>query len=105
MFYLLLIIPHVAAIGGMLWWAFRTDDLGGPTYGDNWWGDWTDPDEPRPEPPTGGPSVTGPPLADASQPSPRMRPGEQLSERSLPVPRRDREHPQPQRQPERVGDE
>lgn len=105
MFYLLLIIPHVAAIGGMLWWAFRTDDLGGEggTYGDNWWGEWTDPSDPGPVPPT-GPAALGPPLRDAHQPIPRLRPGEQLSERSLPVPRRDPQHPAPQRQPTRVAE-
>jgi hypothetical protein len=103
MFYLLLIIPHVGAIAGMLWWAFRQTDNDGGTYGDNWWGDWTDPDEPTPIPPT-GPSAIGPPLPDALQPRPRMRPGEQLAERALPVPRREHEHPAPRRQPARVDE-
>jgi hypothetical protein len=99
-FYILLIIPHVAAIGGMLWWAFRQTDLGGEggTYGDNWWGEWHDPDEPSPVPPH-GPATLGPPLPDGRQPIPRLRPGEQLAERSLPVPRRDPEHPAPTRRP------
>jgi hypothetical protein len=95
MFYLLLIIPHIAVIGGMLWFAFSSDEREPPDAG------WDDGPGNDPAPvvpgPRSGPSH-GPPLSEAEQPRPRLRPGESLADRTLPRPRRD-EHPA---QPERV---
>jgi hypothetical protein len=94
-FYILLILPHVAAIGGMLWFAFGTDEPEPPAWG---WDDGPG-DDPAPMPPDprSGPSY-GPPLTDAEQPRPRLRPGEQLADRTVGPPRRDR-HPLPERAP------
>jgi hypothetical protein len=99
MFYVLLIIPHIAAIGGMLWFAFGTDEREGPSS------DWDDgpgndpaPELPRPR---SGPS-SGPPLREAEQPRPRMRPGESLADRTLPRPRREDHPARPERVPSRT---
>jgi hypothetical protein len=94
-FYILLILPHIAAIGGMLWFAFGTDDPDPPTTG---WDDGpgNDPAPTAPDPRC-GPS-DGPPLSEAEQPRPRLRPGERLADRTVPPPRRDR-HPLPVREP------
>jgi hypothetical protein len=97
MFYALLIIPHIAAIGGLMMFAFRSGGDGslgesGP--------DWRrDDDRPTPPAPRPGPDA-GPPLPDADQPR-RLHVGEQLSERVVRRPRR--EHPplEPERAPQK----
>ena len=94
MFYLLLIIPHLLAVGGLLFFAYRTDagQLGGGAHG----GSYGDGSEPTPGGPRPGPSVLGPPLPEATQPR-RLRVGERLS---APARRRRREHrPLPRRAP------
>ena len=97
MFYALLILPHLAAIGGLMLFALRTgEDDRREDPGDDWRRDDDDrptPPAPRPVPPT------GPPLPDADQPR-RLHVGEQLSERVVRRPRR--EHPplEPDRTPQ-----
>ena len=94
MFYALLIIPHLAAITGLMVFAFRSgerrEDPGGDWRRDD---DRPTPGAPRPSP------TTGPPLPDANQPR-RLHVGEQLSERVVRRPRR--EHPplEPERTPQ-----
>jgi hypothetical protein len=84
----------------LLWFAFATDEPQPPTAD---WG-WDDhPDDPAPVTPgpRHGPAGGGPPLPAGEQPRPRLRPGEQLADRTLPRPRR--EHPPlPERTPART---
>ena len=96
MFYALLILPHIAAIGGLMMFAFRS---GANTNPEPPGGDWPRDDD-RPTPPTSRPDPgTGPPLPDAEQPR-RLHVGERLSERVVRRPRR--EHPplEPERTPQ-----
>lgn len=94
MFYALLILPHLAAIGGLLTFAFRADGDGKREPPGDDWRRYDDQPPPAPRP---GP-VSGPPLPDADQPR-RLHVGEQLSERVVRRPRR--EHPplEPERAP------
>jgi hypothetical protein len=95
MFYALLILPHIAAISGLMMFALRSGERGRPEDSD---GDWRRDDD-RPNPPAPRPNpATGPPLPDADQPR-RLQVGEQLSERVVRRPRR--EHPplEPERAP------
>ena len=97
MFYALLILPHLAAIGGLMLFAFRSGEDG--TREDPG-GDWRRDDD-RPTPPALRPGPdTGPPLPDADQPR-RLHVGQQLSERVVRRPRR--EHPplEPERAPQK----
>jgi hypothetical protein len=97
MFYALLILPHLAAITGLMLFAFRSGEGEIP---EDRGGDWgRDDDRPTPPAPLPGP-VTGPPLPDANQPR-RLHVGEQLSERVVRRPRR--EHPplEPERTPQK----
>jgi hypothetical protein len=97
MFYALLILPHIAAISGLMVFAFRSGEDG--TREDPG-SDWRQDDD-RPAPPTPRPGpATGPPLPDADQPR-RLHVGEQLSERTVRRPRR--EHPplEPERAPQK----
>jgi hypothetical protein len=100
MFYLLLIVPHVLALGGLFAIAFRTsaggsgdDEKGGPG------GPPTDPPPPRaPQPvPSGG----GLPLEHADHPRHRLPPGERLAEQYPRPVRREHEPPEPRRAPTR----
>jgi hypothetical protein len=96
MFYALLILPHIAAIGGLMMFAYRSGEDGGR---EDSGGDWLRDDD-RPTPPAPRPEpATGPPLPDADQPR-RLHVGEQLSERVVRRPRR--EHPplEPERAPQ-----
>jgi hypothetical protein len=97
MFYALLILPHLAAIGGLMMFAFRSgEDKGQDDSG----GDWSRDDD-RPTPPAPRPDpTTGPPLPDAEQPR-RLRVGEQLSERVVRRPRRAHPPPEPERAPQK----
>ena len=96
MFYILLILPHLAAIGGLLWFAFGSGEAEPET---DWgWDDWPDDPAPVAPGPRNGPA-NGPPLTEAEQPRPRLRPGEQLADRTVKRPRRE-EHPAvPERSP------
>jgi hypothetical protein len=97
MFYALLILPHLAAITGLMMFAFRSGEDGRQDdLGDDW--RW---DDDRPTPPAPRPDpATGPPLPDAEQPR-RLQVGEHLSERVVRRPRR--EHPplEPERAPQK----
>jgi hypothetical protein len=96
MFYALLILPHIAAISGLMMFAYRSgEDRGRDDPG----GDWLRDDD-RPTPPAPRPQpASGPPMLDADQPR-RLHVGEQLSERAVRRPRR--EHPplEPERAPQ-----
>jgi len=95
MFYALLILPHLAAISGLMWFALRSgEDEGGEDPGGDWRRDDDTPTAPRPAP------TAGPPLPDADQPR-RLHVGERLSERVVRRPRR--EHPplDPKRAPQK----
>jgi hypothetical protein len=97
MFYALLILPHIAAIGFLMMFAFRA---GEGDRGEEPGGDWRrDGDQPAPPGPRPDPAP-GPPLPDAIQPR-RLQVGEQLSERVVRRPRR--EHPplEPERAPQK----
>jgi hypothetical protein len=96
MFYLLLIFPHVLAIGGLLTFALCSaagGASGEPEEGSDGGGGGlrTPPSEPQ-SPPSGG----GLPLGDAEPPRRRLRVGEQLSELHHPPARREHER-DPQR--------
>jgi hypothetical protein len=107
MFYALLILPHIMAIAGLMWFAFRAGDDGRHDGGDGL--DWlrTDDDDPITPAPRPGPAA-GPPLPDADQPR-RLQVGEQLSERVVRRPRREPlepdRAPQKPREPERTSSE
>ena len=97
MFYALLILPHLAAIGGLMLFAFRS---GEKDRNDNPGLDWRrDDDQPTPPAPRPDPT-SGPPLPDADQPR-RLHVGEQLAQRVVRRPRR--EHPplHPERTPQK----
>jgi hypothetical protein len=97
MFYALLILPHLAAIGGLLMFAWRT---GEDQRRDKPGSDWPrDDDRPTPPAPQPGP-VTGPPLPDADQPR-RLHVGEQLAERTVRPHRRQHPPLEPERAPEK----
>ncbi len=95
MFYALLILPHIAAISGLMMFALRSgEDRTPDDPGDDWWGD-----DDRPTPPAPRPDpTTGPPLPDAEQPR-RLRVGEHLSERVVRRPRREHAPRGPERAP------
>jgi hypothetical protein len=102
MFYALLILPHIAAITGLLMFAFREGSDGRPEDpGIDWFWDQDPPTPPAPRPEP----ATGPPLPDARQPR-RLQVGEQLSERTVRRPRREpvepERAPQNPREPERT---
>ena len=100
-FYLLLAIPHIAALGGLFIWAARVEPcspsdehFGGSEGGDG--GSGT-PLGPNPVQPSGGL-----PLDGSEPPARRLRVGERLADLHPPVPRRDPEHaPVPPRVPAR----
>ena len=96
MFYALLILPHLAAIGGLMMFAYRSgEDNGREGPGDDWRRDDDAPTPPAPRPdPT-----TGPPLPDADQPR-RLQVGERLSERVVRRPRRAHPPLEPERTPQ-----
>jgi hypothetical protein len=100
MFYLLLILPHVLAIGGLLAFALCsssgacTDRADEGTDGGGGGGQRRPPTAPQPAPPRGGL-----PLGDAQPPWRRLRVGEQLSELYQPSRRRDRGPHRPPRTP------
>jgi hypothetical protein len=95
MFYALLILPHLAAIGGLMMFAFRSgENETREDPGDDWRRD-----DDRPTPPAPRPDpTTGPPLSDAEQPR-RLQVGEQLSERVVRRPRRAHPPLEPKRAP------
>jgi hypothetical protein len=96
MFYALLILPHLAAIGGLLLFAFRSgNDAGREDPGSDWRPDDAGPPPPLPRPSPG----TGPPLPDAAQPR-RLRVGEQLSQRAVRPSRREHRPLKPERAPQ-----
>jgi len=97
MFYALLILPHIAAISGLMMFAFRSgEDEGREDHGDDWRRD-----DDRPTPPAPRPDpATGPPLPNADQPR-RLRVGEQLSERVVRRPRREHLPLEPERAPQK----
>ncbi len=78
MFYLLLIVPHTLALGGLALYAYRSqaspvgDDPSGPGWDG---GDAAPPRGPRPGPPT-----TRLPLPGATPPRRRLRFGERLAD-------------------------
>jgi hypothetical protein len=99
MFYLLLILPHVLAIGGLLAFALCTASSApsgeadeGTDGGDG--GQRLPPTAPEPAPPRGGL-----PLGDSDPPRRRLRVGEQLSDLHRALPRRDRGPHRPPRTP------
>jgi hypothetical protein len=95
MFYALLILPHIAAISGLMMFAFRSgEDQTGGDHRDDWGRDDDRPTPPAPRPDPG----TGPPLPDADQPR-RLHVGEQLSERVVRRPRRAHPPLEPERAP------
>src|ERR1700761_8878948 len=98
MFYALLILPHITAIGALMWFAYKSDIYGGREDAPD---DWRWEDEPPTPPSPRTDPGTGPPLPDAEQPRPRLQVGEQLSERVVRRPRR--EHPplEPERTPQK----
>ena len=96
MFYALLILPHIAAVGGLMMFAFRT---GKDERHEDPGGEWR-PDDDRPTPPAPQPGPNaGPPLPDAEQPR-RLQVGEQLSERVVRRPRREHAPLEPERAPQ-----
>lgn len=100
MFYLLLILPHVLAIGGLLGFALHSAAGGAngePDEGsDGGGGLRPPPSRPRPRPPS--PSG-GLPLSDADPPRRRLRAGERLSELHPALPRREHERGPARRTP------
>jgi hypothetical protein len=99
MFYLLLILPHVLAIGGLL--AFALCTASGASTGEadegtdgGGGGQRLPPSAPQPASPRGGL-----PLRDAQPPWRRLRVGEQLGDLRQPAPRRDRGPHRPRRTP------
>ncbi len=95
MFYALLILPHLAAIGGLMLFALRSgEDDSREDPGSDW-----RPDDAGPPPPAPRPSpATGPPLPDADQPR-RLGVGERLSQRAVRPSRREHRPLMPQRAP------
>lgn len=98
MFYLLLILPHVLAIGGLLAFALHSAAGGAGGEQDEGWdgggGSRTPPNEPPSPSPRGGL-----PLCDADPPRRRLRAGERLSELHPRLPRREHERRPPHRTP------
>jgi hypothetical protein len=92
MFYALLILPHLAAIGGLMLFAYRSGEEGRNDDPGDWRWDEEPPTPPRPDP------ASGPPLPDADQPR-RLRVGERLSERFVKRPRREHPPVEPDRAP------
>jgi hypothetical protein len=101
MFYLLLIIPHLLAILGLAWYAYRTgfreDDSAEFGDGSDDGSGGVRPPPPHPVSPRGGP-----PLPDAVPPRRRIRVGERLSDLHPSPPRRDTEPVDPRREPSRA---
>jgi hypothetical protein len=97
MIYVLLIVPHLLALGGLLAFACRSmmAEAGEDDYG---WGEDNQDDQPPLAPEPLAP-LTGPPLPHASSPRRRMRVGERLSELHSRRPRREHDPPQPTRPP------
>jgi hypothetical protein len=100
MIYLLLIIPHILALGGLLAFACHADEAipreggyGGADGGD---GGHQPPRAPQPEPSRGGL-----PLSYSTPPRRRLHAGEQLSELHPRPLRREHEPQHPQRAPAR----
>jgi hypothetical protein len=94
MLYLLLIIPHLAAITGLLMYALLTrpveasEDSGGSSSGAD--------GEPKPPPqPPPGPAFDGPPLGYATAPGRRLRDTERLSDLHPRRPRREHDITEP----------
>lgn len=104
MLYLLLIIPHLLAFAGLLWFGCRSgfaDD-----ESEDLRDGWNDgPSESPPPEPRPGPSFGGPPLPDAAPPRRRVHVGERLAALYPPPPRREIEpaDPVPARTPSRTG--
>jgi hypothetical protein len=98
MFYLLLIIPHVVALGGLFAFAFYTNtDTPGDEQEDG--GDGRDGGQQLPRTPPPAPSGGGLPLSQSSPPRRRLRVGESLAELHPRPPRRDRDPRRPSRTP------
>ena len=98
-FYLLLIVPHILALGGLFAFAWQTlDGQAGADddadFGSGGGGGSPVPAGPRPDAPSGGL-----PLPGAEAPRRRLRVGEQLVELYPPVPRRGGEPREPAREP------
>jgi hypothetical protein len=87
-FYLLLIIPHILALGGLFLFAFNSALSDGD--GDDESG-WNDGGQAPPEPPAPAPSGGGIPLPVSHPPRRRLRDGERLSDQHLRPRRRDHE--------------
>jgi len=104
MIYLLLIIPHLLALTGLLWYALRSrpvdasEDSGGRFPGAD--------GEPKPPPqtPPTGPVVGGPPLAHATAPERRLRDAERLSDLHPRRTRREHHSPEPSPTPQASGE-
>ena len=100
MFYLLLIIPHLTAISGLLFFAYRSG--AGDTGEERPGGSGGSPVQVPPRGPRPGPSGTGPPLPDATAPRRRMRVGGRLSELHPGRLRREHAPSAPERTPSRT---
>jgi len=101
MFYLLLIVPHLVALGGLFAFAFRAeagragDEEPGGFDGND--GGQQPPLAPQPTPSGGGLPLL--PMSQCSPPHRRLHVGERLSELHPPQPRRGVEPNHPQRTP------
>jgi hypothetical protein len=98
MFYLLLIVPHVLALGGLFALAFRTRSGGAGEEGEGGPGGPPN-DPPPPTAPGPVPSGGGLPLEHAEPPRRRLAPGERLAEQYPRPARREHEPARPQRSP------
>jgi hypothetical protein len=86
-FYLLLVVPHVVALGGLFAWAARVDPCGvgeDGVDGTDGGGGLEPPRKPRPLGPSGGL-----PLDSGEPPARRLRVGERLADLHPPPSRRD----------------
>jgi hypothetical protein len=99
MFYLLLVIPHVVALGGLFAFAFYAD-RGNPGEGGGA-SDGNDGGLELPRSPKPGPGGGDLPLPDADQPRRRLHVGEQLADLHPRPARRERDPAPPRRAPTR----